>query len=140
MRICTCCLSGCFVHASRRFSVSLSPITEAGRKMRRTNFTNRQTMRNVWNSNCSSFNCFDINLLTRTKLSAGFLATLKRTSNLFEGRLNSRILQFLQTHVLSLSYSLIARNGSVILLSLCHMFVVQSLAFSFRLSEVWSSI
>ena len=35
----------------------------------------------------------------------------------------------------SLSYSLIARNGSIFLLSLCHIFVVQSLAFSFRLGQ-----
>ena len=66
----------------------------------RKKFTNRQTMKNAWNSNCSSSNCFDPNLLTRTKLSTSFPATLERTSSLCEGRRHSHILQFHQTLVL----------------------------------------
>ena len=62
--------------------------------------TNRQTMMNAWNSNCSPSNCFDPNLLTRTKLSAGLPATLQRTSSQFEGRLHSHILPFTQMLVL----------------------------------------
>ena len=63
-------------------------------------FTNRQNMKNAWNSNCSSSNCLDPNLLTNTKLSAGLSATLYRTSSLCEGRLQSHILQVPQTLVL----------------------------------------
>ena len=61
-----------------------------------------------------------------------------RLSSLFEDRLHSHILPFLKCLSFSLSCLLIARNGSIILLILCHMFVVQSLAFSFRLSRIRS--
>ena len=40
----------------------------------------------------------------------------------------------------SLSYLLTARNGSVFFLGPCQVLVVQSFAFSFRLSKVWSLI
>ena len=85
-------------------------------------------MKNAWNSNCSSSNCFDPNSSTRTKLSAGFTATLFGTSSLCEGRLHSHILQFPQTLVLLAVLFLTTKNGSKDLLSLCQVFVVQSLA------------
>ena len=40
----------------------------------------------------------------------------------------------------SLSYLLVSRNDSTFLLGPCHMFVMQSLAFSFRMSKTRSSI
>ena len=52
--------------------------------------TNRQALKNPENSNG---NGFYPNLVTMTKLSAGFTATLKRTSSLFEVQLRSRILR-----------------------------------------------
>ena len=57
-------------------------------------------LKNAWNSNCSSSNWFDPNLMTMTKMSAGFSATLCRTSSLFEGPPRCRSLQFLRTVVL----------------------------------------
>ena len=53
--------------------------------------TNRQTMKNARNSNCSSSNCFDPTLLTKTKLSTSLSATLYRTFSLCEGRLHNHI-------------------------------------------------
>ena len=80
-------------------------------------------------------------LWTRTmaKMATSFSAPVRETSSLFDGRPHSRILQLLRTFF-SLSYLLASRNGSVFLLGPCHVFVVQSLAFSFRLSKVGSLI
>ena len=73
-------------------------------------FTSRQGLENVENSKCSSSTGFGPTLTTMTKLlaswpailtkmSAGFTATVCRTSNLFSGELRSRILRFPQTVV-----------------------------------------
>ena len=72
-------------------------------------------------------------------LSASLPATLHGTSSLCEGR-HCVVIFFnsLKRLSFSLSYSLTARNGLKVLLSLCHLFVVQSFAFSFRLSKVRS--
>ena len=96
MRICTCCLSGCSVHTPVCCLEVFLQVTETGPNSEKK-FTNGQIMKNAWNSNCSSSNCFDPNLLTRTKLSASLSATPHRTSSLCEGRLHSHILQFPQT-------------------------------------------
>ena len=91
--------------------------------------TNRQTLKNAENSNCSCSNGVGPNLMTTTKLSAGYTATLCRTSN--------RVVVFFDSFELlfsSLSYLLTARDGS------CQVLVVQSFAFSFRLSKVKSLI
>ena len=108
MRICTCCLSGCSVHTPIGFWKKFLQATEIGPNSTqpklvltlRKIFKNRQTMKSAENSNCSSSNCFDPNLLTRTKLSADLTATLQRTSSLCEGRLHSHALKFPQTLVL----------------------------------------
>ena len=46
-------------------------------------FTNRQVLKKAEIPNSSSSNGFDLNAMTMTKLSAGFTATLCRTSILF---------------------------------------------------------
>ena len=103
-------------------------------------FTNRQGLKNDENSNCSSSNGFGPTLTTMTKLSAGwpailtklsagFSATLCRTSNLFQGQPRSHILRCPRIDVLSLSYLLTARNGSIFFLGPCQVLVVQSFAF-----------
>ena len=58
--------------------------------------TNRQDLEHAENSNCSSSTGFGHTLTTMTKLSAGFTATVCRTSNLFSGQRRSRILRGLQ--------------------------------------------
>ena len=73
-------------------------------------FTNRQGLKNAENPNCSSSNGFGPTLTK--KLSAGWPATLLLT----------------------------ARNGSVFFLGPCQVLVVQSFAFSSRLSKIRSLI
>ena len=91
----------------RFFSRQPKPVLTLGK------ITNRQGLKNAENSNCSSSTGFGPTLTTMTKLfaswpeiltklSAGFSATLCRTSNLFSGLPRSRILRFLRTVVLFL--------------------------------------
>ena len=98
--------------------------------------TNRQGLKNAETSNCSSSNGFGPTLTTMTKLSAGFTATLCGTSTCF--RVNRVVLFFVALKLLSisLSHSLTAGNGSVFFLGPCQVLVMQSFAFSFRLSKV----
>ena len=64
------------------------------------NSTSRQGLNNAENSKRLSSNGFGPNLTTMTKLSAGFSATVCRTSNLFSGQLRSHILRCPQIVVL----------------------------------------
>ena len=106
-------------------------------------------MKNAWNSNCSSSNCFDPNLLTRTKTTG-----LSRTYSLCEGRLRSHILQFPQTLVLfavlfvdckewfkSLAESMpgVRRGISCILLSLEQSQVVDVMVAELLLDSILAS-
>ena len=113
--------------------------------------TNRQGLKNAENSNCSSSNGFGPTLTTMTKLSAGwpatltklsagFPATLCRTSNLFSGQLRSHILRCPRIVVLFAVLFVDCEDGSVFFLGPCQVLVVQSFAFSFRLSKVGSLI
>ena len=119
----------------RFFSRQPKPVLTLTKK-----FTNRQGLKNAENSNSSSSNGFGPTLTTMTKLSAGwpailtklsagFPATLCRTSNLFQGQPRSHILRCPRIDVLSLSYLLTARNGSIFFLGPCQVLVVQSFAF-----------
>ena len=91
--------------------------------------------------NCSSSTGFDPNAMTMTKLSASFPATLCRTSSiLFRANHVVEFFDSFELLLFSLSYLLIARSGSAVLLGPCQVLVVQSFAFSFRLSKVRSLI
>ena len=78
--------------------------------LRKKIFTKRQTVKNAWNSHCSSSNGFDPNLMTMTKLSAGFPATLCRTSSLFQGQRVVVFFDALECSSFSLSYLWTPRN------------------------------
>ena len=110
------------------FSRELKPVLTLRKK-----FTSRQGSENAENSNCSSSTGFGPTLTTMTnlfgswpailtKLSAGFPATVCRTSSLF-------LLSF------SLSYLLTARNVSVFLLGSCQVLVVAIVCILFSLEQ-----
>ena len=65
-------------------------------------FPSDQTVKNARNSNVLSSNCGVPNLWTKAMATKGtsFVALVYTTSSLFEGRLHSRILQFIRTLVL----------------------------------------
>ena len=100
--------------------------------LNREKFTNGQTVKNARNSNFSSSNCWGPNLLTMTK--TRLLRLLKERPTC--SRVESAVIFFhsLKRLSLSLSYLLIVRHGSTILLSSL-MFVVQS-----RLSKIRSLV
>ena len=150
VQLCTCCICECTVYTLPSvgwsfFSRQPKPVLTL-RKM----FTNRQDLKNAENSNWSSSTGFGPTLTTMTKLfagwpailtmlSAGFPATLGRTSNLFW--VNRVAIFFVALKLsFSLSYLSTARNGSVFFLGPCQVLVMQSFAFSFRLSKVGSLI
>ena len=81
VQLCTCCVCGYAVHTTRRLSEVFLQATETGPNTEK-NFTSRQTLKNAENTNWSSSNGFDPNLMTMMTLSAGFSATLCRTSSL----------------------------------------------------------
>ena len=110
--------------------------------------TNRQ---DAENSNCSSCNGFGPNFTTMTKLSAGCPATLAKLSAVSPRpfveppscvTVKRVVVFFVALDLLSfsLSYLLTARNGSVFFLGSSQVLVMQSFAFSFRLSKVGSLI
>ena len=103
VQLCTCCIFGCTVHTPRRLAVGFSPGNRY-LSLPCEKITNRHSLKNAENSNCSSSNGFGPTLTTitklsagwpatLTKLSAGFPATLCRTSNLFWGQPRSHILR-----------------------------------------------
>ena len=108
----TCCMSACSVHTHRRLSGSLS--TASRRPMVTVPICWRGRRRQVslrlfiQPPACSKIDWIVI-----------LFNSLKRLS-------------------FSLSYLLVASNGSILLLSPCHIFVVQSLAFSICLSKIRS--
>ena len=135
----TSCICGCTVHTPRRLAGGFSQATENDPNSEK-NFTNRQVLKNAEKPNCSSSNGFDPNAMMMTKLSAGFPATLSKTSILFEV---NHIVEFFDSFELlffSLSYLLTARGGSKLLMGPCQVLVMQSFALSFRLSKVRSLI
>ena len=71
--------------------------------------TKSQTVKNAKSSSFSSSNCFDRNLLTRTKVT-GRPVTLYGTSNQFEHQHGSRILRVLRTLVF-VAVVLVGREG-----------------------------
>ena len=110
-----------------------------------------QTMKNAENSDSPSFNGFGPTLTKMTMLSAGWPATLTKLSAGFPrpfaepptySRVNRAVIFFVALKLVSfsLSYLFTARNGPVFILGPCQVLVVQSFAFSFRLSKVRSLI
>ena len=89
---------GCWCASHRRLSGSLS-LGHTKLVLNSEKITNCQTVKNFKSSSISSSNCFDPNLLTRTKVTSR-PAILYRTSNQFEDQHGSRILRVLRTLVL----------------------------------------
>ena len=148
VQLCTCCICGCTVH-TRRLAGGFLQATETGPNSEE-NFTNRQGLKNAENSNCSSSNGFGPTLTTM-KLPAGWPATLTKLSAgsprpFVESptcfKVNRVVIFFVALKLLSFSlpHLLTARNGSVLFLGPCQVLVMQSFAFSCRLSKVGSLI
>ena len=101
VQLSSCCICGCTVH-TRRLAGGFSPgIRNLPHSEK---ITIRQGLESAENSNCSSATGFCPTLTTMTKLlaswpailtqmSAGFPATVCKTSNMFSGQLRSRILR-----------------------------------------------
>ena len=102
-------------------------------------FTNRQTMKNAWNSQVLVFQLFRSQCVDEDEAVGRSPPRLLREPPACAS-VDCLVILFNSLKRLSFSLSclLTARNGSKVLLSLCHVFVVESLAFSFRLSKVRS--
>ena len=110
VQLCTCCILWVYCSHTpsvgwRFFSRQPKPVLTLGK------ITSRQSLKNADNSICSTFTGFGPTLTTMTKLfaswpailtklSAGFPATVCRTSNLLLGQLRGRILRCPQIVVL----------------------------------------
>ena len=86
-------MSGCSVHSLTVGCLKVYIQSTENGPNSENFFTNRQAFKNAENSNCSSSNGFGPNLVTMTKLSAGFPTTLERTSSLFDGQPRCHILR-----------------------------------------------